>query len=168
MSDSLYSGAASFGSFITNITAVVVTVFMSLLIIFSLYELFRKDSHPEKVEGTIIAVDCQETAKNSYKCMVNANYVVNGTVYPVFDIVPSMNVLKAGDKITVAYVKDKPENAVIERYSQKQIGIVSLIVAIIVLAVVWFQVWLVKNYKFYAAGRGVVGVLDIFGLFRNK
>jgi hypothetical protein len=169
----IYSGASEFGKLRAIIGVVLGTLFGVIFIIGGIALIMQKVKLSGKVQGTIVknnktdALKCYEHTDQQqnvmFKCVnVTIDYEVENKTYTLADqTIDGGNNYKIGDKIDIYYNPSNPEKGQLKSDNFHMIGWVGLIIGILLLIGAWFQLWVVRKYKFAAAAEGVGGAIDI-------
>lgn len=162
----VYKGAAQVGRIYTTIGLIVGIIVFCVLIGGGIYFVVKKPIYTDTVYGKINTVDCQhhQDEKNNirYTCTLNVSYIVNDAVHTRNFKVDSDTDYKGQQRIEVFYNPLHPDDAIIQKDNSKMMGGIMIGLAILVLLISYFSFYMSRRYQFYAAGRGVGAIVDMF------
>jgi hypothetical protein len=150
----LQQGAMEYGRVTAVLSAVIMSIFGTLMIIVSIYLLFFKKINPDFISlSAIVTQDTLCSDSNTINCSVPMSITFEGKLINFRLSLDSKNYHK-GDMIEVEY---DPKTGNINKYSAlpKTMGIILLIVGLILISISWINVYLTKKYKSVATVEGI-------------
>ena len=129
-----------------------------------LYGLYMFYKHDRAIETSATIVDtkpspCANNGNGGYSCTIDVSYVVNGQTFNMpLDYTGNQQISK-GQTISIYYDKINPTHVSLTTAGFSPWYPIGF--GVIVLIVVWVNLWLTKKYKPYSAVEGVVGGVNL-------
>jgi len=168
LGEEIYSDSASFGRIMTYIYSVILTGISLLLIYVGVKILKTPQTYTGKTSAKVNTVDCTKNIVNSsngssttYNCSISVTYKVNDVDYTTSLQDASSYEIKTGDSVNIEYNPTNPADSRISQISSKTLGWGAIILGVIILLGTIVHVYLVRRYKFFAAGTGVADVYHL-------
>lgn len=175
LADDMYNGAAAYGTF-TALINLIFSVFITIIMIsIGIFLLINPGKHSESTQGIIITSNCSSKTVKSNKggtltqttqnnCSPNVKYTVNGKEYDkTYESMSVFTFYSSGQNVTILYNPENPEDSVIKTFfNRKTIAWILIGLSILILVGSAINYYIVKTYKFAAAGEGVANVASKF------
>jgi hypothetical protein len=153
----IYSGAADLGRVYAIIGVVIGTLIGIAMIVGGSYVLYKKDPFTASVTGKVVSRSC--FASN---CSIGVTYNVNGIAYNAGFTVAIQDPYVVGSSITVWYDPSNPNSSEVQRLPHDVLGWGLIVGGVVIIALVWFTLFLSRRYKFFAAAEGAYGTYRLF------
>lgn len=162
----VYNDLDKLGKFQASIFSVLFITISIGLIILGIYLLMKKNKYTESLVVQVNYNICEEltdTSKPVYNCSANFSYKVKDVEYPGKDIRKfSNNTLPKNADLKLFYDPTNPGDYTVVKIDYKKMGLISIGVAIILLLLSLFYLYMVRNFKIYSAGSGAAGIFSLF------
>lgn len=154
-----YSGAADFGKFSAIIGAIIGTLIALFIGGIGVYFIIEGHRRTKNTTGTITESDCQTKTDESKTCKITVEYTSgqpSKMCTQKFTVQDESQFTK-GKKVQVFFDPKEPcDSGSLETYEDSVfIGSILIVVAGILILINWVVVYLVFEYKFFAAAEGV-------------
>ena len=158
----LYDDASKFGVFIATVILYIGIFLTVVLLLSGTTMLFMAKS--TAVPAKVVNSKCQAIDQKSgvQSCVVDLVYEVNKKQYKKNLTYNAFLLPIVGESIMISYNKADPNQITVEQFTGKFGGIMLSVIGLSILTAVFVQYWLTKNFKFFAAGQGTIGVLSFF------
>jgi hypothetical protein len=160
---SLYSGSASLGLFMAEIGLIVGLVLSVMLLLVGLHKLMYEDGMYLEVVGKVIKnlVKDNDGSDSGPYYVYNVTYNVGNTRYnkQLFTKPQSAKqYMNNGEPISLWIDKYDHNNVTLAGYN----GFTFISLALLVVGISYFNYYLTRRFKFYAAGKGVSTIFNLF------
>lgn len=166
--DNIAKGAQSFGRTYTMVGTVIATIISIILLIVAFYKLTNKERETGETLAKIKVATCNShvvgngnNMKMNFLCNLGIAYTVTGIEYKGNLTSDSDRTYQIDENIEVQYDPLDPNIVRLKTLSNKTIGYILLVIAIIILIISWGWFYFVRHNDFVAAGMGVKGLFDI-------
>ena len=153
----MYDGAADFGVFMSLIGLISAIFVGMLMILLAIYLIFNGGTHSSQVEARVLSSKCENKTKTS--CMTDIQYIVDQKAY--LASIPTTVMKTTDSKIDLAYDPNNPNDIVMKTGWRRRAAYIMFFVAILIILVAYVRYYIVKTYKFAAAGVGAAETASI-------
>jgi heme/copper-type cytochrome/quinol oxidase subunit 2 len=162
--EQIYSNSIEFGRFYTYLMFLIALV-VALIMLWWAWRIRNQNAKYRGVaKGSIMDAACEALNKDLMSCAVDARYEVDDTNYSVTNFnVKTPTALKKGDKVKMNFNIANPSDIISAADLIPNSWSTTLVyVAILIVLVAIFKLWLTRKYNFAAAGSAVSGIMTTF------
>ena len=156
--NNIYDGAAEYGRFMATIGLIFGCIIAAIMIVGGVALLFKKNKYTKITSGDITTSQCNNV-NNSISCSVSAQYIVgdeSSQKYTVDNTMNGKHYYNVGDKINIYYDPNNPGlSSTNKPISFVLIGSILIGIALLIIAGVSLNYYIVNRSKFAAAATGV-------------
>ncbi len=159
----IYDGVSSVGTFYAKLGMGAGSVIGIILLIMGLYFiLFNNDEEFANVEGRVVKSQCSSELSReggrphvTHKCNVQVVYKFNEVAYTNTVFVNSSVKYVDGQQISLSVLRSNPNDVRPRRMAESTAGSIMFGVALLVIGLCYFNYYMSKRFKPYAAAQGV-------------
>lgn len=163
---STITGSVSqYGVIHTMIIAIISTILATILIVCGILLIRRKHNKTSLVEGVITSAICDKYSiahETGYECQLSVVYVVNGKKYNATINTKEPIEYVAKSSISLEYNPNDPTDVEIKSIGSKNLAIILIVIAVIMLLSSWGYYFLVKKYPGFALFTGAEDIVRAF------
>lgn len=165
----LYEGTSSLGRFWTGFGLIVAIILSVIGVVTGTYLILHNQKDLVDTTGIVTTANCTPIyTKNgtNFSCVLGVKYIVNGKDYTGTITTTSQTPYFVGSTVTITYHTENPSDVRFHIIRNRTIGFIILGVCGVILLISWFNYWLARKFKFYAAAEGVGSTLNLFRSFQ--
>lgn len=164
----VYNTTAEYGRVKAYTNAFIGSIFSLIFIIISVMLLLKKNKYSKTTSANILSAECKEKKSEEsslFDCDINLEYTIDDSKYTK-NLNSYGNKYYSGESITIGYNPENINDIALDYNVNKIIGFTMLFISLFSFAMVWINVYVVKNSKIAASAQGVTDITQ--SLFRRK